>query len=204
MCSPNISSLSRRKSPSPCATSRCGPSSSLLAGLAIASAAILGGWHPAVAQVERRQLPVLQGEAPPQVEEGPRDLAPPPAQDWNSPQQGEAPPQVDQGPSDFSGQHPPKDWNSFVRPPMPQPGDAEARGQSALPPDLWRGLDAGAMQRLLAQIPMPSSSPALASLLARALAASPEGSGSEMAVKIAALERGGRVNELIDMLGLER
>ncbi|HET7851199.1 MAG TPA: hypothetical protein VFK91_00455, partial [Methyloceanibacter sp.] len=154
-----------------------------------------------MAQVERRQLPVLQGEAPPQVEEGPRDLAPPPAQDWNSPQQGEAPPQVDQGPSDFSGQHPPKDWNSFVRPPMPQPGDAEARGQSALPPDLWRGLDAGAMQRLLAQIPMPSSSPALASLLARALAASPEGSGSEMAVKIAALERGGRVNELIDMLG---
>jgi hypothetical protein len=57
------------------------------------------------------------------------------------------------------------------------------------------------MQNLLAQVPMPSPSPALASLLARALATSPEGSGSEMAVKIAALERAGRVNELIDMLG---
>jgi hypothetical protein len=153
-----------------------------------------------VAQVERRQLPVLQGEAPPQVDEGPRDLSPPPAQDWNSQQQGEAPPQVDQAPSNFSGEHPPKDWNSFVRPPAPQFGAAETRGESALPPDLWRGLDAGAMQQLLAQVPMPSSSPALASLLARALATSPEDSGSEVAVKIAALERAGRVNELIDML----
>ena len=47
---------------------------------------------------------------------------------------------------------------------------------------------------------MPSSSPALASLLARALAASPEG-GSETSARIAALESAGRVNELIDMLG---
>jgi hypothetical protein len=153
-----------------------------------------------LAQVERRQLPVLQGEAPPQVDEGPRDLSPPPDQDWNSQQQGEAPPQVDEGPSGPSA-HPPKDWNSFVRPPAPQLGAAESRGESTLPPDLWRGLDAGAMQQLLAQVPMPSSSPALASLLARALATNPEGSGSEMAVKIAALGRAGRVNELIDMLG---
>jgi hypothetical protein len=153
-----------------------------------------------LAQVERRQLPVLQGEAPPQVDEGPRDLSSPPAQDWNAQQQGEAPPQVDEGPSGPSA-HPPKDWNSFVRPPAPQLGAGESRGESTLPPDLWRGLDAGAMQQLLAQVPMPSSSPALASLLARALATSPEGSGSEMAVKMAALERAGRVNELIDMLG---
>ncbi|HSB58184.1 MAG TPA: hypothetical protein VLD66_01140, partial [Methyloceanibacter sp.] len=121
-----------------------------------------------MAQVERRQLPVLQGEAPPQVDEGPRDLSPPPAQDWNSQQQGEAPPQVDEGPSGPSA-NPPKDWNSFVRPPEPQLGAGESRGESALPPDLWRGLDANAMQNLLAQVPMPSSSPALASLLARAL-----------------------------------
>lgn len=47
---------------------------------------------------------------------------------------------------------------------------------------------------------MPSSSPALASLLARALATSPEG-GGETIVSIAALERAGRVNELIDLLG---
>jgi hypothetical protein len=57
------------------------------------------------------------------------------------------------------------------------------------------------MQSLLAQVPIPSSSPALASLLARALATSPEGSGRETEVKIAALERAGRVNELIEMLG---
>ena len=56
------------------------------------------------------------------------------------------------------------------------------------------------MQSLLAQVPIPSASPALASLLARALATSPVGSGSEMEVRIAALERAGRVNELIDML----
>lgn len=47
---------------------------------------------------------------------------------------------------------------------------------------------------------MPSSSPALASLLARALARSTDGS-SETRVRVAALERAGRVNELIDMLG---
>lgn len=199
MCSPNISSLSRRKSPSPCATSRCGPSSSLLAGLAIAIAAALSGWEPALAQVERRQLPVLQGEAPAQVDEGPRGLSAPPAGDWNSEQQGEALPQVDEGPTGPSA-HPPKNWNSFVHPPAPTPGAGESRGESALPPDLWRGLDASAMQSLLAQVPIPSSSPALASLLARALATSPEGSGAETAVKIAALERAGRVNELIDML----
>jgi hypothetical protein len=154
--------------------SRCGPSRSLLAGLAIAIAAVLGGWDPALAQIERRQLPVLQGESPPQI---------------------------DEGRSGFSGQHPPKNWNSFVRPPAPPLGAGESPGESALPPDLWRGLDAGAMQRLLTQVPMPSSSPALASLLARALATGAEVSGGEMTVKIAALERAGRVNELIDMLG---
>ena len=74
-----------------------------------------------------------------------------------------------------------------------------APGESALPPDLWRGLDGGTLQRLLAQASIPSDSPALASLLARALATSPEG-GSETSVRIAALERAGRVNELINML----
>src|SRR6478736_5235759 len=199
MCSPNISSLSRRKSPSPCVTSRCGPSSSLLAGLAITIAAVLSGWESvvcseALAQVERRQLPVLQGEAPPQGDEGPRGPSAPPAGDWNSQRQGEAPPQVDEAPTGPSAL-PPKNWNSFVHPPAPPPSVAESRGASALPPDLWRGLDAGAMQSLLAQVPIPSSSPALASLLARALATSPEGSGRETEVKIAALEGAGRANE---------
>ena len=159
MCSPNISSLSRRKSPSPCVTSRCGPSSSLLAGLAITLAAILSGWEPvvcseALAQVERRQLPVLQGEAPPQAEEGPSGLSAPPAGDWNSQQQGEAPPQADEGPSGPSA-HPPKNWNSLVHPPAPPPSAPESRGESALPPDLWRGLEGSA----LAQPACPSADP---------------------------------------------
>ncbi|HEU0018022.1 MAG TPA: hypothetical protein VFQ31_06645, partial [Methyloceanibacter sp.] len=47
---------------------------------------------------------------------------------------------------------------------------------------------------------MPSPSPALTSLLARALATGPEGD-SETSVRVAALARAGRVNELIDMLG---
>ncbi|HEX6830084.1 MAG TPA: hypothetical protein VF090_00915, partial [Methyloceanibacter sp.] len=144
-----------------------------------------------MAQVERRQLPVLQGEAPPQVDEARRGPSAPPERDWNSQQQGEALPQVDEAPTGPSA-HPPKDWNSFVHPPAPLPSAAEPRAESALPPDLWRGLDAGAMQSLLAQVPIPSSSPALASLLARALATSPEGSGRETGVKIAALERAGR------------
>src|SRR5262245_12029912 len=166
MCSPNISSLSRRKFPSPCVTSKCGPSSSFLAGLAIAIAAILGGWEPfvcgeALAQIERRELPVLQGEAPPEADQGPSRLSAQPEQqqEWNS-QQGEAPPQVDEGQLGPSA-HPPKDWNSFVRLPAPPLGAAQSRGESALPPDLWRGLDANAMQTLLGQVPMPSSSPAL-------------------------------------------
>ncbi|MGB8708396.1 MAG: hypothetical protein WCD39_01325 [Methyloceanibacter sp.] len=143
---------------------------------------------------------MLQGEAPPQVDEGPRGPSASPEGAWNSQQQGEAPPQVDEAPTGPSAL-PPKNWNSFVHPPAPPSSVAESRGESALPPDLWRGLDAGAMQSLLAQVPLPSSSPALASLLARALATSPEGSGRETEVKIAALERAGRVNELIEMLG---
>ena len=57
------------------------------------------------------------------------------------------------------------------------------------------------MERLLAQVPNPSPSPALASLLARALTTSPDGAGRETSVRVAALERAGRVDELIEMLG---
>ncbi len=153
-----------------------------------------------MAQVERRQLPVLQGEAPPQVDEGPRNLSPPPAKIGIRSSQAKLRRKSTKVRAGRQLTLPKIGIRSFARL-RRSSAPAESRGESALPPDLWRGLDAGAMQRLLAQVPMPSSSPALASLLARALATSPEGSGSEMAVKIAALERGGRVNELIDMLG---
>ncbi len=66
MCSPNISNLSRRKSPNPCVASRYGLSRRLLAGPAmLVIALLLLGGGPAVAQVERRELPVIQGESPP-------------------------------------------------------------------------------------------------------------------------------------------
>jgi hypothetical protein len=84
-------------------------------------------------------------------------------------------------------------------PALPQsPGTAQ--GESTLPPDLWRGLEGSALARLLAQVPLPSPSPALAGLVARALTTNPEGAGGETAMRVAALEWAGRVNELIEML----
>jgi hypothetical protein len=126
-----------------------------------------------LAQVERRELPVLQGEAPPQAYESPATPSALPAESW------------------IPGPRPPAT--------LPQSGGA-AQGEGALPPDLWRGLDGSALTRLLTQMPIPSASPALASLLARALATNPEGAGSETNVRVTTLERAGRVNELIEML----
>src|SRR6478672_8244043 len=91
MCSPNISNRSRRKSPNPCVTSRCGPSKSLLAGIALTLAATLGGSGSALAQVERRQLPVLQGEAPPLAEEAPATPPAAPSPEWTPRPQTYAP-----------------------------------------------------------------------------------------------------------------
>ena len=200
MCSPNISSRSPRKSPSPCVTSRCGPSRGLLAGLALV-AAILCGWGPvvcgeALAQVERRQLPVLPGEAPPQPDQdfGVPPAPPPPGQDFGA----QPPPPRDQdfSPAETPPGAPAENWSPDFQAPSPaiRQSAGGGQGESALPPDLWRGLDANAIQGLLGQVPMPSSSPALTSLLARALALSPDG-GSETSVRVAALERAGRVND---------
>lgn len=156
----------------------------------------------ALAQVERRQLPVLPGEAPPQPD---RDFGVPPA----PPQPGrdfgaQPPPPGDQdfSPAETQPAAPSENWSPDFQAPSPVVRESAggAPGESALPPDLWRGLDASAIQGLLGQVPMPSSSPALASLLARALALSPDG-GSEASSRVAALERAGRINELIDMLG---
>lgn len=72
---------------------------------------------------------------------------------------------------------------------------------SPLPYDLWQGLDAQALERLLAATPLPSPSSALAGLIARALAASDQASGENLALRVAALERAGRVAEAADLLG---
>ena len=137
----------------------------------MALAAILCEWAPAMAQIERRELPVLKGEpASPQDSGGPGLGAQPETQGWR-PAPAEPPSSVPQG------------------------------SESALPPDLWRGLDAAAMERLLAQSPLPSPSPALAKLIARVLASGAPGDGRETLAMIAALKRGGRVDELVELLG---
>jgi hypothetical protein len=156
-------------------------------------AAVLCGSGPAQAQVERRQLPVLPGEAPPQSDQdfGAPPAPPLPNQDFGAPQ---ALPPIETPPEET--------WSPAPQAPTPlirQSADG-APGESALPPDLWQGLDGGTIQQLLGQAPMPSPSPVLASLLARALATS-QGGGSDTSVRIAALEGAGRVDELIDMLG---
>src|SRR3954454_18820381 len=139
MCSPNISNLSRRKSPNPCATSRCGPSRARCAWLVVA---ILSAWGPALAQVERRELPVLQGE---------------PSSSKDSKGTADAPVQIS----------PP-----LLSPPPPSLARdiGRAPAGSTLPRDLWRGLDAAAMERLLGGLPLPSPSPTLARLIATTLA----------------------------------
>jgi hypothetical protein len=154
-----------------------------------------------LAQVERRQLPVLPGEAAPQPDQdfGVPPTPPPPDQDFGA--QPPPPPDQDFSPAE-TPPGPTENWSPSFQAPSPaiRQSAGGAQGESALPPDLWRGLDANAIQRLLGQVPIPSSSPALASLLARALVLSPEG-GGETGVRIAALKRAGRVNELIEMLG---
>src|SRR6185436_21095166 len=155
MCSPNISSRSPRKSPNPCVTSRCGPSRGFLAGLALV-AAILCGWGPvvcgeALAQVERRQLPVLPGEAPPQPDQdfGVPPAASPPDQDFGA----QPPPPGDQdfSPAETPPGAPAENWSPNFQAPSPviRQSAGGGQGESALPPDLWRGLDGSALQGLL-------------------------------------------------------
>ncbi len=69
-----------------------------------------------------------------------------------------------------------------------------------MPYDLWCGVDAPTLERLLAAAPLPSPSPALATLIARALAAGDQVSGEEFALRAAALERAGRVVEAAELL----
>ena len=56
------------------------------------------------------------------------------------------------------------------------------------------------MARLLAQVQLPSPSPALTELMARALATNAGSDGVDIRVKVAALGRAGRVDELIEVL----
>lgn len=81
------------------------------------------------------------------------------------------------------------------------PAPAPAAALSPLPYDVWRGVDAATLERLLAAAPLPSPSPALATLIARLLATGDPASGADLALRTAALERTGRVAEQAELLG---
>ncbi|XSG82069.1 MAG: hypothetical protein ACPW61_13510 [Methyloligella sp. ZOD6] len=73
--------------------------------------------------------------------------------------------------------------------------------QSPMPADVWSDVDGATLQRLLSGANLPSSSPALSNLIARALAADPPRGGQETAIRVSALERAGRAEEIVQLLG---
>jgi hypothetical protein len=82
---------------------------------------------------------------------------------------------------------------------VPQSSGVSAE-TSALPYDLWRGVDEKALQGLIAATKLPSPSPAFAALIARALAADDQANGDALALRVGALERAGRVAEIAELL----
>ena len=161
-------------------------------------------------------MPVLQGEPPPPA---------PPAYDPQPPQAApyETQPSASQyepgyatqpgyepGPDDGAqpGYGQPNDGRAlgyapqpdYAPPPPPAAYPSAAPAQAALPADLWRGVDAGALQMLSRQTPLPSPSPTLAKLIGRALASGSPIDDREVAVRVAALKRAGRAEELAELL----
>jgi hypothetical protein len=102
------------------------------------------------------------------------------------------------------GEGPPNAPPALTLPPTPG-FVAEPTGPSstagALPYDVWRGVEAAELERLLAAAPLPSPSPVLAGLVARALAAGEQPGGDDLVPRLAALERAGRVAEAAELLG---
>jgi hypothetical protein len=78
---------------------------------------------------------------------------------------------------------------------------APSAQESPLPTDLWNGTAAPALEQLLNNVVLPSSSPALATLIARALAQGAS-SGAELGVRLSALAKAGRVDQEIALLGV--
>ena len=71
---------------------------------------------------------------------------------------------------------------------------------SPLPYDLWRGVDAAGLEALLKGAPLPSPSPVLADLMARALATGDADSADEAMVRAQALRQAGRIDEALALL----
>jgi hypothetical protein len=128
---------------------------------------------PARAQIERHELPPLSGV------------------DAAAPEPGGAVGQPVPGMQPIAPAAP--DANPFAN------GSGLAQPSSPLPGDLWRGLQNETLQKLLAAAPLPSPSPVLAALIGRALAARVEGGGT--GIRVDALERAGRVEDAVTLLG---
>jgi hypothetical protein len=172
MCSRNTSSLSQKKSQRLCATSRAGLTTPRPRRLLLALT--LGPLLLASLSLARAQ-DVERSELPPLPGADPADLG------RGAPA---APPPLTIPPSPGL---------------VPQPS-GPASAASPLPYDLWRGVDARELERLLAGAALPSPSPVLAGLVARALATGDQVSGDEILVRISALERAGRAAESAELL----
>ncbi len=75
-----------------------------------------------------------------------------------------------------------------------------AQDSTPLPPGIWNGVDNAAMAKLIADVRLPSRSPVLAALTARALAADPPADGQGIAIRVAALEKAGQAPAIVTLL----
>jgi hypothetical protein len=80
------------------------------------------------------------------------------------------------------------------------PPYASDQSAGALPSDVWRGVQPEALKQLLTAAPLPSPSPTLAAVIARALAAGADSGGADAAIRLDALERAGRMEEAVQLL----
>jgi len=89
----------------------------------------------------------------------------------------------------------------------PAPGMLPASGAAALPADLWRGIDMGHLEAIIARLEIPPRSPALHALWRRVMTAeanAPAGTQSPQAfalLRYDALMRSGLVRDVVEALG---
>jgi hypothetical protein len=157
----------------------------LMLSLGDLPAAAQGGWSPFRQNAEPSRPPAAHEAAAPKAE----------------------PPWVRQGSDPASAQAP-------LRQTAPRKGSVErselspvmSRDGSALPFELWRGLDLKSIEELLAQLELPPRSPALHRLWRRALLASaapPAGLSSPdhfLALRLEALYRSGLLRDMEELL----
>jgi hypothetical protein len=117
-------------------------------------------------------------------------------------ERNELPPLPGAAPPDLGPQRPsPLAPPGLTMPPGPGPRTTGPEtAASPLPPDLWRGVDAESLDKLLAAAPLPSPSATLASLIARVLAAGNEPQGEDLVLRARALEKSGRIDEVDTLL----